>query len=256
MVGFEDSVNMAEETKNPRRIFPRAMMLGLGISVVIYMLVAVAVVAVLSFDQIAAAAESDEGVLLATVTQGVPDFPVGNVFPFLTVFAVANTALINMLMASRLIYGMAKQNVLPHHLSKVLPSRRSPWAAIGFTTALALVLIYVVSRLAESSVTALAGTTGLLLLCVFAVVNVAVLVLRREKAHGEAFRAPSVAPVLAAILCLVLAGPWARTRENWVQYKIAGAMLAVGLLLWAFTWFVNRRVHRSTQFEDVEHLGT
>src|SRR3712207_5222065 len=98
MVGFEDSVNMAEETKDPRRVFPKAMLLGLGIAVVIYMLVAIAVVAVLSFDEIAAGAESDEGVLLATVTQGLPDFPVGKIFPFLTVFAVANTALINMLM--------------------------------------------------------------------------------------------------------------------------------------------------------------
>ena len=59
----------------------------------------------------------------------------GTVFPFLTVFAVANTALINMLMASRLIYGMARQDVLPRSLSKVLPGRQTPWSAIAFTTA-------------------------------------------------------------------------------------------------------------------------
>ena len=74
---------------------------------------------------------------------GAPDLPIDTIFPFLTVFAVANTALINMLMASRLIYGMAQQDVLPRSLGKVLPGRRSPWTAILFTTLLALGLITV-----------------------------------------------------------------------------------------------------------------
>jgi amino acid transporter len=255
MVGFEDSVNMVEETKDPRRIFPKAMFTGLGIAVVIYMLVAVSVVAVLSLDRIASESEGETGVLLATVTEGLPGFPVATLFPFLTVFAVANTALINMLMASRLIYGMAKQDVLPRHLGWVLPRRRSPWAAIAFTTSLALVLIVVVSQLAESSVTALAGTTGLLLLCVFAVVNVAVLVLRRDDPHRDSFRAPTWAPVIGAVACVYLAGPWARLADQMVQYKIAAVMLAVGLVLWVVTWLINRSArHQTTRFDDVDHL--
>jgi APA family basic amino acid/polyamine antiporter len=256
MVGFEDSVNMAEETKDPRNVFPKAMLLGLGIALAIYILVAIAVVTVLNADQIAEGASSEEGVLLAVVTQGLPEFPVDKVFPFLTIFAVANTALINMLMASRLVYGMARQDVLPRHLGRVLPGRQSPWTAIGFTTTLALVLIVVVSRLAESSVTALAGTTGLLLLCVFAVVNVAVLVLRRDEPHRDAFRAPTIAPIVGAATCLLLAGPWAREREAWIQYQIAGAMLAVGIVLWGVTSVLNRRSrHQETAFQDVDHLG-
>ena len=255
MVGFEDSVNMVEETHDPRRVFPRAMLTGLGIAVVIYMLVAIAVVMVLSLDEIAEGAGTEEGVLLAVVTQGLPDFPAGTIFPFLTVFAVANTALINMLMASRLIYGMARQDVLPRRLGALLPGRRSPWAAIGFTTTIALVLIYVVSQLAESSVTALSGTTGLLLLCVFTVVNVAALVLRRDDPHRDAFRAPTWAPVLGALFCAYLAGPWARNDDQMIQYRIAGVMIAVGIVLWAVTWFVNRRIrHQETGFKDVEHL--
>jgi APA family basic amino acid/polyamine antiporter len=235
MVGFEDSVNMVEETEDPQRIFPRTMFLGLGIAAAIYVLVAVAVVAILSPDQIAEAAEGETGVLLAAVKTGMPDFPVDSVFPFLTVFAVANTALINMLMASRLIYGMAKQEVLPSPLGKVLPGRRSPWAGIAFTTVLALVLIVVVSRLAESSVTALAGTTGLLLLVVFSIVNVAAFVLRDEEGDGRHFRAPAWASVLGAVASLFLAGPWARTDEQMVQYKIAAGMVGVGVVLWLVT---------------------
>ena len=119
----------------------------------------------------------------------------------MTVFAVANTALINMLMASRLIYGMANQGVLPRGLGKVLPGRRSPWAAIVFTTVLALGSDHRRDAAvgAARSIAALAGTTALLLLAVFAVVNIACLVLRRDPAQEGAFRAPTIMPVLGAI---------------------------------------------------------
>ena len=145
MVGFEDSVNMVEETQDPMKIFPRTMLTGLGIAVVIYMLVAISVVAVIPAGQIAEPTNAEAGILLDVVKIGAPDLPIDKLFPFLTVFAVANTALINMLMASRLIYGMAQQDVLPRSLGKVLPGRRSPWTAILFTTLLALGLITVVT---------------------------------------------------------------------------------------------------------------
>ena len=131
MVGFEDSVNMVEETQNPEKIFPRTMLTGLGIAVILYMLVAVSVVSVLSPTELEGIREAEGAALLEVVHKGSPDFPIDRIFPFLAVFAVANTALINMLMASRLIYGMARQNVLPRPLGKVLPGRRTPWAGIA-----------------------------------------------------------------------------------------------------------------------------
>ncbi|GGF38193.1 amino acid permease [Marmoricola endophyticus] len=256
MVGFEDSVNMVEETKDPQRVFPRMMLTGLGIAVVIYVLVAISVIAVIPAGQIDAVVQEDGKVLLNVVQLGAPGLPIDKIFPFLTVFAVANTALINMLMASRLLYGMAKQDVLPRSLAKVLPGRRTPWAGIAFSTVLALVLIVVVTYLSGTTViSALSGTTGLLLLVVFAVVNVACLILRRDPTPSKAFRAPTVVPALAAVLCLFLAGPWARDRDDWVQYQIAGGMLLLGIVLWAITWFTNRGVRaQATGFRDIEHL--
>ena len=256
MVGFEDSVNMVEETKNPEKIFPRMMLTGLGIAVVIYMLVAVSVVAVIPAGQIQTPKNPDAGILLDVVRTGAPGLPIDKIFPFMTVFAVANTALINMLMASRLIYGMANQGVLPRGLGKVLHGRRSPWAAILFTTVLALVLIVVVRLQAESSVVvALAGTTSLLLLAVFAVVNVAVLVLRRERGQGG-FKAPTAIPVIGAVACLYLLGPWARTEADMIQYKIAGGLLLLGVVLWVVTWAVNRATGTAdSHFQDVDHLA-
>ena len=256
MVGFEDSVNMVEETRDPERIFPRVMLTGLGIAVLFYVLVAVSVIAVIPEGDIEAVVADEGKVLLAVVSTGAPGLPIDKIFPFLTVIAVANTALINMLMASRLLYGLAHQDVLPRTLGRVLPGRRTPYAGIVFSTLLALGLIVVVTFLAETSViTALSGTTALLLLCVFAVVNVACLVLRRDTETERSFRAPVWVPVVGAGACLFLAGPWARDREDWIQYQVAGGLLAVGIVLWVLTWLTNRGIRaQKTGFRDIEHM--
>ncbi len=243
MVGFEDAVNMVEETKEPERIFPKMMLTGLGIACLTYVAVAVAVIAVLPLNY----DSGDEGILLHVVKMGAPSLPIDEIFPYLTIFAVANTALINMLMASRLIYGMARQRVLPPVLGAVLPTRRSPYLAIVFTTVVGLVLLVVVSRMSGSSVGALSGTTGLLLLCVFAVVNISCLVLKRRN-DKTFFTAPVWVPVVASVLCLFLAGPWARTESQLVQYRIAGAMLLLGVVLWG----VNRLFVKLSSPEPVD----
>jgi amino acid transporter len=175
------------------------------------------------------------------VQAGAPGFPIG-VFAFITMFAVANSALINMLMASRLVYGMSREHVLPTVLGKVHPTRRTPYIAIAFTTLLAFGLIAFVGR-----VPALGGTTALLLLCVFTVVNVAVLVLRKDKVGHEHFKAPTILPAIGAVCCGFLVGPW--TGRAVEQYKIAGVLLAIGVALLVVTVLVNRatghrRCHR------------
>jgi basic amino acid/polyamine antiporter, APA family len=254
MVGFEDSVNMVEETKEPERIFPRTMLTGLGIAVIIYVLVAISVVAVLTPGELAEINKAEGRALLEVVSKGAPDFPIDKVFPFLACFAVANTALINMLMASRLLYGMAKQDVLPRSLGRVSVSRRAPYTAIAFSTVLALGLIWYVASDAESEVVLnLASVTALLLLCVFTIVNIACLVLRRDGQKGF-FRSPGLTPLFAAICCAYLVGPW--VDRDTVVYEIAGVLLAIGVVLWALTWLTNRGVRaKKTGFRDIDHLG-
>jgi amino acid transporter len=115
MVGFEDSVNMAEETKDPVRTFPKIMLIGLCVTGGIYVLVSVTAVALVPLDELSEGATP----LLQVVEAGAPGLPLDRVFPFIAMFAVANSALINMLMASRLLYGMAREEVLPPVLSRV-----------------------------------------------------------------------------------------------------------------------------------------
>jgi basic amino acid/polyamine antiporter, APA family len=253
MVGFEDSVNMVEETKDPERIFPRTMLTGLGIAVVIYMLVAVSVVMVIPAGELRNIGESEGAALLEVVTLGAPDFPIDRVFPFLACFAVANTSLINMLMASRLIYGLAKQDVLPRPLAAVMPKTRSPWAGVLFSTLLALGLIWYVTRDPDSNVVAnLSSVTALLLLCVFSVVNVACVVLRRKQ-PTTGFKSPGPLPLVAAVLCLFLVGPW--VDRDAIVYEIAGLLMGIGVVLWLLTWIVNRSIFaKRTGFRHPEDL--
>jgi basic amino acid/polyamine antiporter, APA family len=228
MVGFEDSVNMAEECKDPIRIFPKIMLIGLVITGTIYVLVSITAVALVPLDQLG---EGDTP-LLQVVEAGAPGFPLG-VFAFIAMFAVANSALINMLMASRLLYGMSRERVLPKPLGLVHPSRRTPYIAILFTTALAFGLIAFVGR-----VPALGGTTALLLLGVFTVVNIAVLVLRRDPVDHKHFVAPTVLPLFGALACAYLASPL--TDRDPIQYQIAGVLLVIGVVLWLLTRMLNR----------------
>ncbi|WP_338764174.1 APC family permease [Nocardia vulneris] len=231
MVGFEDSVNMAEECKQPSRIFPKVLLAGLAITALIYVLVSITAVALVPIAELG----QGDTPLLQVVKVGAPAFPT-HVFAYISMIAVANTALINMLMASRLLYGMARQDVLPRQLGRVHSGRRTPFVAILFTTLLALGLIAFVGEVPE-----LGGTTALLLLAVFTVVNVAVLVLRRDPVAHEHFRTPTALPVIGAVTCGFLVTPF--TDRNPQQYVIAGILLGIGVVLWGVNHFAIKHLH-------------
>ena len=139
-----------------------------------------------------AAAES--GALLEVINVGAPGFPRW-IFEWIGVFAVINSALINMLMASRLLYGMANERILPRDLRHRAPV---PPHAVGVDPGHQRHRGRAASPpRARTASSKLGGTTALLLLCVFTVVNIAVLVLRRENVEHRHFRAPTWAPIVA-----------------------------------------------------------
>ncbi len=235
LVGFEDSVNMAEETHDPARVFPRALFLGILVTGFIYMLVAAIATMLVPIPTL----QGSSGPLLEVVRAGAPAFPL-TLFAFIALFAVSNSALINMLMASRLVYGMAHERIIPGALGRVHASRRTPWVAIIFTTLLAVALISV------GNIAGLGGTTALLLLLVFTVVNVAVLILRRDRVEHEHYRAPTILPVLGAITCAFLASPLSGRDVS--QYGLAAVLLAIGVGL----WLVNRLYVGRTEFDPAK----
>lgn len=231
-VGFEDSVNMAEETKDPARTFPRAIFTGVAVTGTIYVLVAL--VSSLLVDH--RTLERSSGPLLEVVRVGGVDFP-PKLFALIALFAVTNSALINIMMASRLCYGLANERVLPRGMGRVLPRRRTPVTGIVFVTLIAIGLV------CTGEIEGLGDTTAFLLLCVFAVVNVAVLVLRKDRVEHEHFRTPTVLPVLGAAASVILASPLADRAAD--VYIRAGVLVALGIVLWGIN-----RVWMKLRHED------
>ncbi len=253
MVGFEDSVNMAEETKDPVNVFPKVLLSGLSIAGVVYVIVAIVAVALVPVGELAAS----DTPLVEVVKAGAPGMPIEDILPVISMFAVSNTALINMLMASRLIYGMARQHVLPPVLGSVHPTRRTPWVAIMFTTTIAFGLIFYVTAFANSNAIALlGGTTSLLLLTVFAMVNVAVLVLRRDvRAAGGHFKTPTALPVIGCLTSLYLVTPLSGRPAQ--QYVLACVLVGIGVVLFFITMAINRQLGiRDAGITDPTHLGS
>jgi APA family basic amino acid/polyamine antiporter len=224
LIGFEDSVNVAEETQNPRRIYPRALLGGLLAAGIIYLLVTFTASMVVDVDTLA----SSSGPLLEVVQAGPLAIPTW-LFSLIALFAVANGALINTIMASRVFYGMADQGVMPSILARVHSGRRTPWVSILFTTLIVMLLI------ATGDIAENARATVLLLLFVFIVVNVSVFVLRRDRVEHQHFRTPSIFPVLGILVCLALL-----TQQEGATFLRAGALLLIGLVLWGVNYLAKR----------------
>ncbi len=215
LIGFEDSVNVAEETRDPRRSYPPALFGALAIAGVIYVAITVVAVTVVPVDRLS----GSSGPLLE-VTGAGPLAVDDRIFSAIALLAVANGALLNMIMASRVLYGMARRGVVPGVFAKVLPGRRTPHVAIAATTLLAAGLI-TIGRLGQ-----LADSTVLLLLLVFSVVNLAVLVLRSDTVDHDHYRAPTWAPLLGiGVIVLLL------TQTDASAWKLVAPLLAVGLVL-------------------------
>ena len=123
LIGFEDSVNVAEETKDPARDYPRALFGGLLIAGAIYLVIGDPRSAVLSDDQ-----QIDGGRRrrCSRSSQLGPLSIDAKIFAVIALFALANGALINMIMASRLIYGMARQRIVPRFFGRVHRERHTP----------------------------------------------------------------------------------------------------------------------------------
>ena len=226
LIGFEDSVNLAEEAQDPERSYPRALFGGLLIAGVVYLLVVVVASMAVPTDRLAASS----GPLLEVVDLGPLSLP-AKLFSAVALFALANGALINMIMASRVVYGMSREGILPARLADV-SSRQTPSLAIVATTAVAMVLI------ASGDLAELADTTVLLLLFVFTAVNIAALVLRREPVEHTHFRAPTLVPVLGAGVSVAL-----MTTKDAEVFARAGGLLLVGMALWGVNWVVTRDRH-------------
>ncbi len=225
LIGFEDSVNIAEETEKPSRNYPKILFAGLLIAGALYLVVLLISSTVIPTDKLAGTSAP-----LVLVGETGPLGVDPKVFSAITLFALANGALINMIMASRLVYGMSEDGIVPGFFGRVLPGRKTPVTAIVFTTLLALILV------STGDLASLAETTVLLLLIAFTAVNISVLKLRNDKVEHDHFTAPIFAPIvgIAASIYLIV------DNEGDV-FKRAGLLLLLGVAFWVVAYLAGHR---------------
>jgi amino acid transporter len=196
VIGFEDMLNVGEEVKNPRKTMPWGIVLALLATTVLYMAISITAVSVVDYHKLK---DAVNGPPLKQITDKASPWLPTWVFSAITLFAVANTTLINFIMGSRLVYGMSRQGLLPYALGKVHRTRQTPHVAILVLVVMALVLVF------AGDITQLASATSLLLLMVFCVVNSALVVLKFRAGEPKGgFEVWAIVPVLGVLSCLGL----------------------------------------------------
>jgi amino acid transporter len=194
-IGFEDMVNVSEEVHEPERNLPRAILLALSGAGLLYLVVVILAVRVVPTETLS----TSSAPLLEVVRHAAPGFPEW-VFSLIASFAVANTALLNFIMGSRLLYGMARQGLVPSPLRSIWGATGTPYVAILSMLVAGLALV------AAGELEALAGATSFLLLGVFTLVNLSLLATKRRNAgRDRGFRVPLPVPVAGGLVSLGLA---------------------------------------------------
>lgn len=191
-IGFEDMVNMAEEVREPSRTMPRAIIIALLVTSVLYLAVVFCVVSVLPLEVVSA---SDAP--FVDIIQRHSELPV-SLIGLISIIAIVNGGLIQLIMASRVLYGMAAQELAPAWLAVVNRHTRTP---VYSTLAVAMLVLLLALWL---PVPVLAAITSLLVLCIFALVNLALLKLKVSRpAQNAGLHVPLLVPLLGVLLSLL-----------------------------------------------------
>lgn len=220
-IGFEDAINVAEECKNPQRTIPIGLVTATLAAACLYIAIAITAVSVVPWQELAAAPSP----LTEVMKRTAPSVPPA-VMSFIALFSVANTALVNYVTASRLIYGMSRQGLLPETFGRVHANRRTPHIAI------AALLFVLVPLLLVGNISDLATATVLLLLIVFIAVNVSLIVLQRRASEEKGgFEIPAAVPMVGAAICTVLLIT-RLTSADWTAPMLAAALIGGALALY------------------------
>jgi APA family basic amino acid/polyamine antiporter len=217
-VGFEDMLNVAEEVKDVRRTLPFALLAALAITTLVYVAISITAISVVPSAELA----RSERPLVDVAVRAAPWLD-ARAYTAVALFAVTNTALLNFVMGSRLVYGMSRQHLLPAWLGAVHATRRTPHRAILGLTAIVLVLVL------AGDISSLAKATSVLLLLVFTVVNASLLVLKRRPDEPQgAFEVPWVVPLIGMVVNVTLV-----FGSKLEELLIAGSLVALATLLYA-----------------------
>ncbi len=243
MTGFENTANVAEETIDPHRSFPRSLIGGMVVAGIIYVLVSMA--AALTVDTKTLA--GSDAALLEVVKQGILPISGGfmtNLFAVIAMIAITNTTLVAIVTQPRILYGMANEDVVPGVFAKIHASRRSPWVGLLFSGAVVCALLVVGTLLTEAGagldlVARLALVTVLFLLFIYGLVIVAALKLRGRDETEQTFRANTALLYVGLLGNAAILG-WS-VYDDPAALIWCAALVGVGVVLFLLEYFFGTR---------------
>ncbi len=228
-IGFDEVITLAEETRDPTRTVPRALLLALGLSAILYVAVAIAAVSVLGAAALAASPRP-----LADVMAHVLGNRGATVVAAIAVMTTTNTTLLALTAASRVLYGMARAGAMPRRFADVHARRRTPGRAI-----LAVALV-AAAFAGLGDFVVIAAVTDFAVYVVFLAVNGTVIVLRRTR--PEIPRPFAVAGAVGGVPVLPILGfgsvALMMTQLPPIAIALGTALGAVGL---AAGWLIRSR---------------
>lgn len=234
-IGFEDLANLSEEVRHPERNMPLAICLAIAITASIYCIVAMICVSILPPSVLAAS----KSPVLDVVRKAAPGFPIW-LYSIIPAIAAFNTALMNLLMTSRLLYGMSRDRftLLPPVLAYVYPKWRTPVVGVGVSIVVISLLL-----LCFRDIASLASGASTFLLAVFILLHWAVLRVKRDPASPRApFAIPAVFPILGILTCLGLLA-----RQDATALRTAGLLAAIALAIFAARTLATRSSSTASQ---------
>lgn len=196
-LGFENIVSLAEETKEPEKNIPRAILLSIIISTTLYILVSLAAVALMPPEQLS---RTESALIDASLKSSRR---LAGVLGGIALFSTANTALIGLITTSRILYGISKDKSLPQAISKTLKNRKTPWVAALVALGTTILL------LPFGKVETLASIASFTTMIVFIAINSALIRLRQTMPEkNRPFRLPlsvgkyPILPILGIVVCI------------------------------------------------------
>lgn len=223
-MGFEEMVKLAEETREPEKTIPRALVLALAAAVVLYMLVTVSAVSVLGWEGLAATPAP-----FAAIAEAALGGSASLLISLVALCATANTSLLLIVATSRLAWGMAGDRALPALLARVHPIFGTPWVAVAAAAAVAAAFTL------TGEIAYVANATNFALFLTFALINATVIFLRRREPDiPRPFRVPldvrgvPLVPLLGIFFSFFLL----------LQIEAEVVLLGIGILL--IGWGVSR----------------
>lgn len=243
MTGFENTANVAEETIDPQRSFPRSLIGGMVVAGIIYVLVSMAAALTVDTETLA----GSDAALLEVVKQGIlpisGDFMV-TLFAVIAMIAITNTTLVAVVTQPRILYGMANEDVVPAMFAKIHATRRSPWVGLIFSAAVVSALLVAGTLLIETGagldlVARLALVTVLFLLFIYGLVIIAALKLRGRDETEKTFRANTPLLIVGLLGNAAILG-WS-VYDDPTALIWCAALVGVGVVLFLVEYLFGTR---------------